>query len=672
MTLKTKYIQLFSNLNANTIILTPNRRLSATLHKLFQQYQLEQHRTVWPTPNILPLGLYLEQHFTSTSSLSLLSTIQEQCLWEKILTESKESSFLLQITETAEIARSARNLLCAWRVDLSLPDFTETNEYIIFKKWITDFECIIKEQSLIDQAALPDYLAKQILEKKIILNSHLILLGFNEITPQLHYFLSSCKSANNTVTIFSDSLKTTKQENCFRIKFKTDEEEILHIARLCKNIYDKNPTANIGCVFPSLEKKRDRVFQLFSQIFADENKLHADQNCLPFNISAGKPLLHYSIIQLAIQLLSLYKKNISIDAMGYLLTSPFLGEAETEKFKRAHLDVMLRKENLRQIDLTQLSFIQNICPLFTKRLTDFLNAIPPLHQANSYSAWAKKFGELLTLWGFPGERSLNSHEYQVIEQFLNLLNELSSLNQIFNNINYTHALNTLKKMAAKQIFQFKTPETSIQILGLLEAASLPFNYLFVAEMHDLSWPSKPNPNPLIPKSLQRRLQMPHASADRELIYCENLTNLFKQSAEQIIFSFAEKKEELDLEPSPLIRDIPEISFEKLLNTPYQSVHEKIYQIKKLEKIIDNQASIIEPHEKILGGSDIFKRQALCPFKAFAESRLHAKPLEIPTLGLRAKDRGVLLHKALEQIWNQISDHQTLINLNNINLNNYIF
>jgi len=51
---------------------------------------------------------------------------------------------------------------------------------------------------------------------------------------------------------------------------------------------------------------------------------------------------------------------------------------------------------------------------------------------------------------------------------------------------------------------------------------------------------------------------------------------------------------------------------------------------------------------------------LCPFKAFAEWRLHARELESPVPGLRAKDRGTILHKALEIFWNATPDHATLV------------
>src|SRR5690606_26645528 len=53
---------------------------------------------------------------------------------------------------------------------------------------------------------------------------------------------------------------------------------------------------------------------------------------------------------------------------------------------------------------------------------------------------------------------------------------------------------------------------------------------------------------------------------------------------------------------------------------------------------------------------------LCPFKAFAELRLHAGKIDPPTLGLRPKDRGDIVHIAMEKIWLELKDHEVLIKL----------
>ncbi len=91
------------------------------------------------------------------------------------------------------------------------------------------------------------------------------------------------------------------------------------------------------------------------------------------------------------------------------------------------------------------------------------------------------------------------------------------------------ALEQLSQLTFNTIFQPQTPETPIQILGALEAAELPFKHLWVMQMDDSLWPSAPKPNPLLPSRLQKKYQMPHAAAERELFYCKKLTEQFKKN-----------------------------------------------------------------------------------------------------------------------------------------------
>ena len=543
--------------------------------------------------------------------------------------------------------------------------------------WTTAFQILCQQENWVDLATLPDLVIAKINAQEIVPPTHIMLVGFTELSPQLKNLLTGCEKAGSHVQFI---VPQQEQSECLRMSQTDAESEIETIARWAKSISTRHPNATIGCVIPSLDKIRDRVMQVFSEVFAPENTFTiAPQSC-PFNLSAGKSLLHYPIINTALQLLALHKKNISIDAFSYLLASPFLGEADIERIRRAKFDYALRQENINQIELIAALQIEDdkklsltkYCPYFTKRAQQFVAVMEQHQQTMSYQQWACVFNELLSILGWPGERSLSSEEYQIVESWMKLLAEYTTLDQVATPVNYHQALQTLHKMAGKAVFQPKTPEAPIQVLGILEAAALPFDYLWIAGMDDVSWPPPPKPNPFIPKRLQRELHMPHATAERELIYCEQLTQQFKQSAHYTIFSHAEKNEELELQASPLIRDLPEINPDALSVDAYQTPGERIYQTKDIELIVDDMAPPLVPAEKIRGGISVIKQQALCPFKAFSEWRLHARELESPLPGLRAKDRGTIIHKTLEILWNKLKDQTTLITTEEEELSKIIY
>jgi hypothetical protein len=64
-------------------------------------------------------------------------------------------------------------------------------------------------------------------------------------------------------------------------------------------------------------------------------------------------------------------------------------------------------------------------------------------------------------------------------------------------------------------------------------------------------------------------------------------------------------------------------------------------------------------ESLPGGTRALGLQAECPFHAFAELRLGARTLQEPELGLGARDRGMLLHAALQATWEALGDSRRL-------------
>lgn len=689
-----EYLNLLANIHPDTTLITPNRRLSATLRKLYQKYQIERQNKYWQTPDILPISRWIQRLWSDYTSKEfaqiplLLNAAQEQFLWEKILLNSKESAPLLQVSETADMAKSAWGLLKQWQVNINHPLFNPmfkcAEDYAALHHWAVQFQKICHDQNWIENASLPDMVAAKIKSHEIKPARRIMLAGFNELSPQLKHLLTVSEDSGSAVTCMTLSQGMTDAD-CGRLSTMDSEDEIVTLARFAKSTLEMNSSASIGCVIPALNKIRDRVLQIFSDVFAPENTSTVDIQSCPFNISAGRNLLQYPIINTALQLLALQKKNISREAFSYLLVSPFVGDAEIERVKRAHYDNLLRKRNVNSIDLNKLIAktedkkqialanlaLINHCPKLSKRVSLFLSQTKENNELNTYSEWAILFNQLLSALGWPGERSLSSEEYQIIESWLTLLNETMSLDPVSKPVNYHQALQTLHKMARNTVFQPKTPEAPIQVLGLLEAASLPFDYLWVTGMDDLSWPPQPKPNPFIPKQLQRELCMPHATAERELIYCEQLTQQFKRSAKHVIFSHAEKNEECELQPSPLIQDLPIIRIDELKLQAYQPPSERIYQTKNAERILDEKAPDLLTQEKIYGGTDIIKQQALCPFKAFATHRLHARELEEPLPGLRPKDRGTLIHKILELLWNKLQTHAMLVGMDEDELNKLI-
>lgn len=666
-------MELFEQITANTTILTPNRRLSATLLKKYQTYQISKQKTGWPSLEIMPFTSWIEQlwsQFTAENieTTLILSSQQEQLIWESILQQSPITESLLQISGTAELAKSAWSLLKQWRVALDHSFLSMTEDSSTFQQWAEQFKTLCHTHHWLDHYSLIDHLAEKIQKNQLRLPKRIILIGFTELSPQQKHFFSVCENQYSEV-LHSDFQKTDhieKKESY--ISLADEETEIRSMACWAKAILNENknlPPYSIGCVVPQLENSRETVLQIFSEVFADAHCFSLDYSHLPFNISAGKSLATFPIIHTALKLLQLSKQSISIEELSNILRSPFIGEAEQERTQRAQLDNAIRQSNMSTVSLSELLDCNNkfhaekYSPKLANRFKQLIHHFDQAKNKMPISAWVDYFIETLTILAWPGERSINSHEYQVVQRWLDLLQEYRTFDCLLPPDNQQNALYYLNRLTSKIIFQPQTNETPIQILGILEAADLPFQHLWIMGLDDNAWPPAAKPNPFIPLRLQKNLQMPHSSAERELIYSRQITNQLKNSANNVIFSHSLKNGDCELRPSSLITYYKKIQLDELKLSPFISYAEHIFKSKKIESIEDEQAPPIQTDEKIQGGASIFKQQAACPFKAFAEIRLHAKPLETPTIGLRAKDRGIMTHKAMEMIWKEINNSQNL-------------
>jgi ATP-dependent helicase/nuclease subunit B len=664
-------MDLFRLFTDETLVLTPNSRLSAVILKKFNLAQQAAGKMSWPSQDILPLASWLQRSWRdytaqAMSQLPLLLTPeQEQILWEEILRASRHSEHLLQVSGAAELAKSAWGILQQWRVDLSNPGLRTTEDGNIFFEWATEFARVCHANNWVDTNRLPALIAAKITAGVVIPPSKILLAGFTEITPVHSHLFAVCEAAGSHITQYEPP---AKNNTIRRISLSDQETELLTMARWAKYQFTQNPAATICCVVPSLENLRDRVIQVFSAVFSPDNTYSLNHTTLPFNISAGKNLAFYPVIHTALQLLNLSAADISIDTLSLLLRSPFLCGAETEMFARSELENVLRRKNTHVISLEELGSksYAAACPAFLAHIKSFL-AVDGKTERSTVTHWIAIFMQVLTAWGWPGERSLDSAEYQTAETWLKLLADFAHHELMVGAVTYSQALHYLTYLTNSRLYQPESPETTIQILGALEAAEIPFDHLWVMGLDDTSWPQFPNPNPFIPQRLQKTLNMPHATAERELNFTRQLTTQLARSADDVIFSHALQKEDVELRVSPLLTGIKEITLPELPVADFTLPALQIFVNRHLECLHDEMAPAVTSAETILGGSSIFKNQAACPFKAFAENRLQVRKIETTTPGLRASERGTILHKAMELLWLELENQSTLINMAEENL-----
>src|SRR6267142_572437 len=630
---------------ARITVVTPNLRISRVLASEFDSFQVAKGLTVWEAPDILPFGAFVERLWEDAlySALGdklplLLTPVQEQQLWQEVIASSREGKDLL-FTETAAVhCRDAWRLLHEWRIEAGRGN----EDHSAFSEWVKQYE----KETLgdIDAARLPDLVAG--LLDKLTKPKLLVAYAFDIVPPQTAEFLRHFE--------FVEVKPEAVQGSSFRTSFASAKEELETAARWARARLEEG-RARIGVVVPQLAQRRKEVVRVFSRVMRPGHHLPgAEKAPLPFNVSLGEPLSNYALVNTALLLLEFSNTGIPFEKASRLIRSPFLAGAESEMARRATLDVRLRRNLEATVALPKLIAFAEPCPLLRHAL-ERVFALSGEAGEKSPSEWARHFSALLEAAGFPGERSLDSEEFQTRAKWHEVLGEFARLERVSEKMSSQKALSILKQICSDTLFQPESADAPIQVLGVLESAGLRFDCLWVSGLTDEAWPLAARPNPFIPIALQKKAGIPQASAEGSLALDRRITEEWASSAKEVVFSWPEKEEDRDLAPSPLILDFPRTT----LSVPdYPRYRDLLFASKKLESFEDSKAPPVST-KQVRGGTRVLADQAACPFRAFARWRLAAEALEEPAPGLDARQRGALLHDLMKHIWSRVKTSKNL-------------
>lgn len=656
-------IDLFDSLNPDTLVLTANQRLADFLCAQFNKWQQTNDKS--PTNIIIHSfshWLQITWQYCVNSQLiapvSLLSDVQTHAIWEEIIRQSSQGTLLLNTSATTKLAIEAWSLINNWQITIDHPYFAFNEDTRVWQQWAKTFNQRCHDQHYIDNSKIIDYLIPIIQSNNISLHKNILLVGFHELNPQQNKLFNAIKLKQCMIT--QRQLNTVPSIRK-HVALADTQTELRTMARWAKNCFEKNPHSKIACIVPQLSELKNQIQSIFTEIFAPQNLLPLGENIsLPFSITGGQPLSTYPLIHIALQIIGLAHKQISITEISTLIRSPFIGGADLEMSARALCDIKMREIGSHTLSLKQIfNVVRNMsgCEILAKQLQQYMSLIN--HDTQSSAAWHMQFAKQLAAFHWPGDVKLTSYEFQLVQQWQNLLKEFANLDKFISHLSYSSALHQLHSLAKQQIYLPEAPEHNIQIINILEASGMIFDHLWIMGLDEMSWPAKTQTNSFVPMRLQRELSMPHSSAQQEWHFAQQLTSQFLQSAETIIFSHSSQNNDRELSPSALIKSVPTIDINELSLTDDFSLSRQIFQSAEFEYFIDHKAPPVLPDEKIKGGTALIKNQAACPFRAFALYRLNALPMAEAVMGLPAFERGNLVHRILEKFWQTTHNHHTL-------------
>jgi probable DNA repair protein len=640
---------LAQRIEAGCTVVTPNRRLAVELTREYARHQVAGGRVTWESPDILPLGAFVERCYEEAVYSSqgealpvLLADAQARELWEQAIRDSRWGGELLEVPQTAARAMEAWRLAHAWRIAPALEKFAGTDDARAFAEWARNYAGRCRAGGFVDTAALPDVIAATLDRKPKLL----VLYAFDIVPPQSADFLAS--AGVETLSCAAQRRSSTQ----YRASFASFGEELESAASWARARLEAG-LSRVGVVVPDLQLRRKQVVRVFSRTLRpDYNLPGAAGAATPFNVSLGEPLAQAPVVAGALALLDFSLREAQYENVSRLLRSPFLGGAEGEMAARARLDASLRRKSGSALSLPKLISLVDGSPDLRRRL-EAVFALKPA--TPSPHDWARHCTAVLQAAGYPGERALDSAEYQAYARFNALRGDLARLGRVVERLSAGEALARLRRLCAETLFQPEAPAAPVQVLGLLESAGLEFDALWVSGLTDDAWPLAARPNPFLPIALQKKAGIPEASAETSLALDRRFTAGWAGAANEVVFSWPRKDGDRELVASPLVAPGAEPG-PKL--SAYPRFRDAIFARKALRERRDETGPAV-PQREVHGGTRVLADQAACPFRAFAHWRLRAEALAAPEPGPDAKVRGQLLHALMAGLWRDLRSSAAL-------------
>jgi ATP-dependent helicase/nuclease subunit B len=665
--------------NGETVIAS-SARAARALRRLYAEAQRNHGLDAWQSPDVLDWDSWLNRLWqkrlrSGRETRLLLTTLQEQQLWVRLVKPSIEGRRLISVAGVAELAQQAYALLCTYRaLDFLRGEKAVGPDVESFRVWARAFIHNCAREQWLSRSELPLVLAEEVLAEHEEPTQRLVLTGFDRLTPAQDFLIKAFQQQGHSVALAEPSeINPSEPPILVQATEKTDEIATcaLWVRHQLAVAAAQGDSPRIAVVVPAVSHLRPEIERVFRKILAPATvTISPHDGPLPFEFSLGVPLADVPMTRAALLLLRWLHFPLPQEQASWLMLSGFLCEHQDELLPVAAFDARLRSQSMRQPDQHLDTFLQ-----FLNRAWKEALPLTGLHRrlqkgqrllgANrwlNFAEWAALAEQILSSVHWPGAHVLGSEDFQVQARWSTLLDSVAALAFDERKVDYAQFLEVLEHQARQTIFAPESRDASVQILGPFEAAGLNFDALWFLGADDANWPPAARPHPFLSWSVQRQYQMPHADSDVDWKLAQQATRRLQNSTTRSVFSYATQDGETVCRPSTLL----DSGWQKIGTAPFRisvGAEEDLAAAHDFPADFRDEepAAVLPwPVEKDAGGADVLKNQAACPFRAFASRRLGARAMNETDWGLNYGERGSVVHTILEKLWADLQNRTNLL------------
>ena len=668
-------------------LVVPNRRLALFSSRDWDYVQAQQ-QSVWQPLQALPWDQWvaqlwqqavLQRTLTHQQSKPMRLLAPDQCL-ELWLRATKRRSLAQQALAADELSRQ-------WQLHITLEDCSYQQAQ--FLTWQTQYQQFKRDHNWCDPIdAMQFLLAEQVLLPQWR-TQQIRLDGFIEFSPLQTQLLEHLRELGMDVVLPVPS-QTVLHQGVDALSWSDEIAELTGAAQWALRCVAQ-ANANLGerklgndkgikpftgprfcVVVPDLAQRVSQVKAIFDQEF----NWQANQSS-SWTLSAGRPLLDYPLMTLALDILQLVWLTLPYQQLERLLLAPQWLDGHTPTLV-AGICRELRDTGNRFWTLTMLlEHLNSYCQYlqgssaredveqqqgFTQALLaclqgfDGLNSkYQPKPKSQTWSQWLGLSRHLLADALWPGNAYLSSTDFQLLQRWQQWWLAAEQIDPVIEQtqLNAEQFCARLQQSWREAIFQPEASNDQVLVLGVLEGAGLAFDAVLITGMTAQYWPPRSAPNPFIPYHLQRKAQLPRATTARELFYGRELLKCYANNSRQISLSYGLAQQDIKQFASPLVRDV-------FGQVQWQIGQPQAWQARftlQWQQILQDDLS--GPDRPLRAGVYGLSWQARCPFAGTLLHRLGVSVQAPARISIDASQRGQWLHQALQRIWQSLGNQDKL-------------
>jgi ATP-dependent helicase/nuclease subunit B len=576
----------------------------------------------------------------------LIEPATAAALWRHVVAEEMDLS-------DSEIARVAALAAEAWTLShryllpaTQLAAFTDGSDNVaLFARCTARMRSLLQRKSGITQAELASRLAQHVEAVRALLPTNVVLIPAFTSYPAQKRLLAAMTDSGVLIAAWHPATELPSDELPVLHRFPSETQEMRAALTWAQTLIEQardNGATNlsVAIVVPDLSARRDVWLSALRERFNPDawwRNPETDRDL--FNLSVALPLSHYPHVSSLLTLLRAIHGEVDSESLAQALNHPRWGRAAlsvvgTERWLLQLLD--------RGIDRSTLVDWRAVLPdalvaQISAMAGDTTNVrtMRSIH-ATTVANLSQAFAEHAMI--------AQSDLFQLEEAWANLITRWITLDGWLPPITLRQAIGELVQLAGEQSFQPRAGAASVQVMGLLESAGVPFDAMWIVGLTDKVLPEAFKPHTMLPRQWQSTQQVGLGARDEVAQRAALLWGNWKALTGSLCVSCAIEADTGEQRLTPLALGATVIDHSAMAAAELAVANVALL---KDESLPVATASTFGSNMRPLSSGDV-ERQAHCPRKAVAGlMRLREWPEH--SVGISPRIRGTLVHEVMRAI-----------------------